>query len=137
MTDPDGTMLAHHLGRALQLTNILRDLDEDAAIGRLYLPSEALHAAGIVSTDPKTVLAHPGLAEACGLVVTRARTHFREADAIMARNPRRVVRAPKIMEEVYRHMLEGMAARGWAPPRNRIQVSGLRLSWIALQYAII
>jgi phytoene synthase len=130
-------MLAHHLGRALQLTNILRDLDEDAAIGRLYLPSEALQAAGIVSTDPKTVLAHPGLAEACGLVVTRARTHFREADAIMARNPRRVVRAPKIMEEVYRHMLEGMAARGWAPPRNRVQVSGLRLSWIALQYAII
>jgi phytoene synthase len=137
MADPDGTMLAHHLGRALQLTNILRDLDEDAAIGRLYLPREALQAAGIASTDPDTVLASPGLAEVCGAVMTRARTHFREADAIMARNARRVVRAPKIMGEVYRHMLERMAARGWAPPRNRVQVSGLRLSWIALQYAIV
>jgi phytoene synthase len=137
MTDPDGTMLAHHLGRALQLTNILRDLDEDAAVGRLYLPREALQAAGIVSTEPNTVLASPGLAEVCGALVTRARSHFREADAIMARNTRRVVRAPKIMEEVYRHMLESMAARGWAPPRSRVSVSGLRLSWIALQYAII
>ncbi len=53
MTDPDGTMLAHHLGRALQFTNILRDLDEDAEIGRLYLPREALQAAGITSTEPK------------------------------------------------------------------------------------
>ena len=48
----DGVALAHHLGRALQLTNILRDIDEDAAIGRLYLPREALDAAGITSTDP-------------------------------------------------------------------------------------
>src|SRR5262245_56939935 len=42
MERADGIALAHHLGRALQLTNILRDLDEDAALGRLYLPAEAL-----------------------------------------------------------------------------------------------
>ena len=48
----DGILLAHHLGRALQLTNILRDIDEDAAIGRLYLPREGLLQAGIDSTDP-------------------------------------------------------------------------------------
>jgi phytoene synthase len=137
MNEKDGTALARHLGRALQLTNILRDLDEDAEIGRLYLPLEELRAAGIASNDPKTVLASPALGRVCHAVVERARRHFCEADAIMARNPRRVVRAPKIMEEVYRVMLEGMAARGWAPPRRRIQVSGLRLSWIALQYAII
>src|SRR4051795_7295839 len=48
----DGIELAHHLGRALQLTNILRDIDEDAGIGRLYLPREGLAEAGIASTDP-------------------------------------------------------------------------------------
>src|SRR5262249_8535092 len=54
--DPQtGRDLAHHLGRALQLTNILRDLDEDAAMGRLYLPREALLEAGISSTDPRAV----------------------------------------------------------------------------------
>ena len=47
MPDAPGVALAHHLGRALQLTNILRDIDEDAGIGRLYLPREALAAAGI------------------------------------------------------------------------------------------
>ena len=52
MEEAAGIALAHHLGRALQLTNILRDLDEDAAFGRLYLPAEALRAAGIASTEP-------------------------------------------------------------------------------------
>ena len=46
-----GVDLAHHLGRALQLTNILRDIDEDAALGRLYLPKEALIEGGITETD--------------------------------------------------------------------------------------
>jgi squalene synthase HpnD len=137
LNEVDGIALAHHLGRALQLTNILRDLDEDAEIGRLYLPREALREAGITSVEPATVLASPALPRVCEAVVARARGHFQEADAIMARNPRRVVRAPRIMDEVYRVMLEGMAVRGWAPPRTRVQVGGLRLSWIALQYAII
>src|SRR5579875_1971317 len=48
-----GLALAHHLGRALQLTNILRDFDEDAAIGRLYVPREALDRAGIYGDDPE------------------------------------------------------------------------------------
>ena len=52
MDEAQGKALAHHLGRALQLTNILRDIDEDAGIGRLYLPQEALSAAGITSTEP-------------------------------------------------------------------------------------
>jgi phytoene synthase len=137
LNETDGAALAHHLGRALQLTNILRDLDEDAEIGRLYLPREALREAGISSDEPLAVLASAALPRVCDAVVARARKHFQEADAIMARNPRRVVRAPRIMDEVYRVMLEGMAARGWAPPRTRVHVSGLRLSWIALQYAIV
>src|SRR3954463_16593357 len=62
MEDTPGRALAHHLGRALQLTNILRDVDEDAEIGRLYLPQEELRKAGIVSTDPKAVLTSAGLA---------------------------------------------------------------------------
>ncbi len=137
LDDEPGRALAHHLGRALQLTNILRDIDEDADIGRLYLPAEELRKAGIDGTAPKTVIASPSLHQACEAVALRALNHFKEADAIMARNPRRVVKAPRIMEEVYRVMLQGMRTRGWAPPRTRVQVSPLRLSWIAVQYAII
>ena len=50
---------------------------------------------------------------------------------------RRAVKAPRIMEEVYRAMLQGMIARGWQAPRTRVSISPLRLSWIAVQYAII
>src|SRR5271154_2196473 len=59
MQPDSGLALAHHLGRALQLTNILRVLDEDATMGRLYLPREALRDPGIIATDPATVLANP------------------------------------------------------------------------------
>ncbi len=69
--------LAHHLGKALQLTNILRDVDEDAAIGRLYLPAEALAAAGITARDPEPVVADARLAAACAPVIVRARDALR------------------------------------------------------------
>lgn len=137
MEEADGIALAHHLGRALQLTNILRDLDEDAAIGRLYLPAEALRAAGIAANDPAGVLASPGLAQVCNGVAERARRHFAEADAIMARSPRRVVRAPRIMGEAYKLILDRLIARSWSPPRDRIRIPRPRLLWIIMRYALI
>ena len=114
----DGIALAHHLGRALQLTNILRDVDEDAALGRLYLPAEGLRAAGITTTEPAAVLASPALGQVCATLVGRARRHFAEADTIMARSPRRSVRAPRIMSEAYKLILDRLVARGWSPPRD-------------------
>jgi phytoene synthase len=132
----DGIGLAYHLGRALQLTNILRDLDEDAGVGRLYLPREWLDEAGISTSDPMAVLRSPGLAQVCNRIADRARGHFAEADAIMARSPRQAVKAPRIMGAVYRSILEGMAARGWGAPRERVRVSRVRIGWILLRYAI-
>jgi phytoene synthase len=137
MEEADGIALAHHLGRALQLTNILRDIDEDAAIGRLYLPAEALHAAGIATSDPAAALASPGLAQVCNSVAERARRHFAEADKIMARSARRCVRAPRIMGEAYKLILDRLIARGWSPPRNRIRIPRPRLLWIIMRYAFI
>jgi phytoene synthase len=137
MTEQDGIALAHHLGRALQLTNILRDIDEDAGIGRLYLPREGLAAAAIAATDPMTVAAHPNLDAACAVVVDRARMHFAEADKIMDRSPRRAVKAPRIMGKAYRRILDTMDARGFNPPRQRVRISKPHLIGIALRYAFI
>jgi presqualene diphosphate synthase len=137
MEERDGLALAHHLGRALQLTNILRDLDEDAQFGRLYLPREGLRAAGIDATDPATVLACPALGLVCAQVVARARRHFAEADKIMARSPRRTVRAPRIMGEAYRLILDSLVARGWSHPRRPIRLPRARLVWIIMRHAFI
>ena len=59
------------LGEALQLTNILRDLDEDATRGRLYLPRELLEQHRIIATDPISALRDPGLPEVCDALAAR------------------------------------------------------------------
>jgi presqualene diphosphate synthase len=131
-----GERLAHHLGRALQLTNILRDLDEDAGVGRLYLPREALREAGIEGDDPVSVLAHPDLGRACAPVAALAREHFAEANRIMAGSPRGVTRAPRLMEAVYRRILDRLVSRGWAQPRPPVRVNRASLMWIVLRNSL-
>jgi phytoene synthase len=133
MERADGIALAHQLGRALQLTNILRDVDEDAGIGRLYLPREALQDAGITTTDPALAMMNPALGKACAPIVASAGRHFRDADAIMRRSPRRVVRAPRIMAEAYKLKLDGLIARGWSAPRHSVRVSRPRLIWTLMR----
>ena len=129
--------LADHLGKALQLTNILRDIDEDAGIGRLYLPLEALEGAGLTSRDPRAVAADPRLAEVCAPVVTRAQDHFAAAKAIMARCPRATVKAPRIMYEAYSEILAGTVARGFDPPRERVKVSKARFVLSLLRHGLV
>src|SRR5580704_5086973 len=133
----DGVDLAHHLGRALQLTNIMRDIDEDAALGRLYLPREALRAAGIEATKPDAVLSHPALPAAVAPVLERARGHFREADAVMRRCPAKLVRTPRLMAEAYQVYLRELTDRGRAPPRAKVSIGKLRLLWIVGRYGLL
>lgn len=131
-----GVALAHHLGRALQFTNILRDLDEDAEINRLYLPSDALAAAGIAARTPHAVLESPSLSQACAWLAGAARVHYVEADALMRSSARTTVRAPKLMSVVYREIFEKTTAQGWNAPRTRIKLSRSRLIWLLLRYGI-
>lgn len=137
MEEGPGFELAHHLGRALQLTNILRDIDEDAGLGRLYLPREGLLLAGITSDNPQKVIAERSLPKVCQGLVERAKAHFEKADEIMRRNSRRKVRAPRIMGKYYRAILDLLIARGFAAPREPVRVSKMAKIAILLRYAII
>jgi presqualene diphosphate synthase len=134
--DP-GEALAYHLGRALQLTNILRDIDEDASAGRLYLPREALAAAGLTTDEPLAAAADPKLAQACVEVAARAREHFDQAQSIMAAAPRAAVKAPRLMAVAYGSILDRMLKEGFAPPRRRARASRLRLLGALLRYGIL
>ncbi len=137
LPEADGMLLAHHLGRALQLTNILRDIDEDAGLGRLYLPREGLLLAGITGDDPQKVTADRALPKVCGPLAERARKHFEKADEVMDRNSRRAVRAPRIMSRYYRAILDLLVQRGFAVPRTPVRVSKLTRLAIILRYALI
>jgi len=136
LSEDNGIALSHNLGRALQLTNILRDIDEDAGIGRLYLPRELLAGAGITSNDPQVVADDPNIPRVCMPIVARVKVYFREADAIMARYPRSIVRAPRIMSKYYQEILKRLLARGFAPPRQPVKLSKAAKMSILLRYAV-
>lgn len=137
MDQGPGLKLAHHLGRALQLTNILRDLDEDAGMGRLYLPRELLAQAGITGSDPEAVIADPRVDIACRALAARAREHYREAEAVMAARPRGRLAAPRLMGAVYGRILARTEKAGWAPPRHRLKLSRPELLWVLVRYGLL
>jgi phytoene synthase len=105
-----GDSIAAHLGRALQLTNILRDVAEDADDGRLYMPRELLEANGVPVDDPAAALAHPGFVAAWRALSREAQGRFAATQAILQQCERRKVRPARIMMEVYRRNLERMQA---------------------------
>jgi phytoene synthase len=96
---PAADRVAYCLGRALQLTNILRDIGEDAARSRLYLPREWLAEEG-VPPNPLAALKAPGLPRLCARLAELARDHYRGAEEAMricdqrAMKPARMMAAP-------------------------------------------
>lgn len=107
----NGRAVATALGTALQLTNILRDVHEDAERERVYLPRDVLEGAGITSKDPPEILQHPKLLTAWHDLATRAEAAFADAEAAMAKCARDKMRPARIMMEVYRRNLDRMVAR--------------------------
>jgi phytoene synthase len=137
LPEHDGEQLAYHLGRALQLTNILRDIDEDAGIGRLYLPREALLAAGITSEDPQVVTREPAMQKVCAPLLAQAREHFIKSDEIMPPHPRTLGLARTFMSKSDLVILDGMEAAGVGQPRAPVRLSKAAKMAILLRYAVI
>ncbi len=114
-TSENADQVAHHLGRALQFTNILRDLAEDAARGRLYLPQNYLREAGIAEF-PGPALKDPRLGTVCARLASDAERHFQDASRFMSLCDRRAMRPARIMSATYHAVLVSMQRRGWSPP---------------------
>ncbi len=125
------------LGEALQLTNILRDLAEDAARGRLYLPRELLEQQGIAIGDPERVLEHQALPEVCGALAGRARQRFGDAERLFADTDRRQLRPALVMMQVYWRILERLIARGWQRLDQPVRLAKPERLWLALRYGLL
>ena len=136
MDEGPGFALAHHLGRALQLTNILRDIDEDAGIGRLYLPREYLFAAGFTSLDPKMVVSDARVDGVCHAVAALAHEYYDKAAAVLAKKPKGRLITPRLMGAVYREILAATEAAGFAPPRRRVSLSRGKLLMLLLRSSL-
>lgn len=115
-------LVAYHLGRALQLTNILRDIDEDAARGRMYLPREAVEEAGIATDDMELILVHPQLDHACRAVARRAVQHFDSAFGAMEKCNAKNMKPARLMGGYYEKILHTLLLVGWQPPRERVRL---------------
>jgi presqualene diphosphate synthase len=137
MEDGPGFELAHHLGRALQLTNILRDLDEDASAGRLYLPKEYCDEARVAVREPKLAMTDPEIDHVCRKVAQLAHGHYEAAMRVLRARPKGHLRAPKLMAAVYSQILREMEKQGWGPPRHRVSLSKPRLAAIVLAHGLI
>ncbi len=133
---PAADRVANALGRALQLTNILRDLAEDAERGRLYLPREWL-AAARVPPDPVSSLAAPGLPLVCARTAALAHSHFdRASEAMRACNPR-AMRPARLMKATYAAILTRLERRGWQQLGEPVSVPGWQKLWLALRHGLV
>lgn len=136
MEEGPGFDLAHHLGRALQLTNILRDIDEDAAIGRLYLPREYLQQAGIAALDLKAIIATPCIDGVCRRVALLAHQHYAQAQHILSARPKGRIKTPRLMGAVYSEILKASETQGFAAPRRRVSLPKRLLLSLALRQGL-
>lgn len=129
--------LANHQGRALQLTNILRDVRVDAKIGRLYLPDEILLRHGIATSDVAAVIAHPALPAVCADLSREAEDHFRQAREILRQCSKRAVRPAVVMMEMYWQIFRQCRARGWVPEEEPTGLPKAVKFWCAFRYGIL
>jgi phytoene synthase len=125
------------LGEALQLTNILRDLCEDATRGRLYLPRELLEQHGITPTDPASTLRDLAVAKVCDALAAQARARFVDAERHFAHGDRRALRPALVMMHVYRQTLDRLIARGWRQLDHPVRLPRPQQLWLALRYGLL
>jgi phytoene synthase len=137
LEDAEGVPLAHDLGRAFQLTNILRDLGEDAERGRLYLPRELLRRHGVEAREPQEVLDDPGCRAACRDLAARAEAHFAAARRHLQACPRSLVRPALVMEGVYRRLLGRLRRADWRDPGHRVSVPRPVKLWVAVRHGLL
>lgn len=128
---------AVHLGKALQLTNILRDVEADAARGRIYLPLELLRKFGVTETSILHGDYSPNYGRLAAQVALHARRHYERARELLPREDRRAMIAAELMGAVYWRLLLKLERESFnvfnAEP---VRIGKPRKIWLILRTAI-
>jgi phytoene synthase len=132
-TDPQTTAYAHKLGLAFQLTNIIRDVGDDARIGRIYLPVSELQQFQVTAQE----ILNRGYSERFTALMRfqaeRAQRCYDEALALLPEADRRTQKPGLMMANIYRTLLTEIEAGGFQVLHQRISLTPVRKLWIAMQ----
>jgi phytoene synthase len=126
---------AHDLGIAFQLTNIIRDVGEDARRGRVYLPEQELAAHGISAAAIVERRGGPGFPALMTTQVARAREWYRRALGALPTVDRHAQRPGLVMAAIYGALLDEIERDGFSVLERRIALTPLRKFWIAWRTA--
>lgn len=131
VTDPRTLAYAEKLGLAFQLTNIVRDVGEDARNGRIYLPVNELQRFGVTAADILNGRHSDKFAQLMQWQAERAQTIYDEAFALLPQVDRRAQRPGLIMAAIYRALLDEIQRDGFHVLKQRISLTPIRKFWLA------
>jgi len=123
--------LASEQGQALQLTNILRDIEEDAQRERIYIPDDILKRHGVEALPPKALIGHAALQPIRQEIGALALERFQAAEAAAAQCDPVAIRPAMMMMDAYRQTFDTWAANDWqAPPASPLRSLKKRVTLI-------
>lgn len=122
---------AHDLGTAFQLTNIIRDVREDAARGRIYLPLDELQRFGVTPEQILGLEDNESIRALIRFQAQRAREYYQRAMENLPEVDRYAQRSGLIMATIYQTLLDEMDKDGFAVMRRRVGLTPLRKLWLA------
>jgi len=131
VTDRTTLKYAHKLGLAFQLTNIIRDVGEDARRGRIYLPQDELAGFGVAEDDLLRARYGEAFSRLMAFQCQRALATYDEALTLLPRADRKAQRPGLIMAAIYRTLLEEIRADGCRVLDRRYALTPLRKLWLA------
>jgi 15-cis-phytoene synthase len=131
VTDPRTLEYAEKLGLAFQLTNIIRDVGEDARKGRIYLPVNELQQFGVTAADLLNARHSEKFEQLMAFQAARAQATYDQAFALLPRADRRAQRPGLMMAAIYRAVLVEIERDNYHVLTQRISLTPLRKLWLA------
>ncbi|MCS7207930.1 MAG: presqualene diphosphate synthase HpnD [Dehalococcoidia bacterium] len=130
---PSARSYAEHLGLAMQLTNILRDVEEDARRGRIYLPQEDMARFGYSESDLVRGVYNPAFRALMAFEAQRARGFFRSARPLLPLLAWRSRACPAVLGGIYRRVLDKIEAENYQVFGRRIALSGREKAFLMVR----
>ena len=131
VTDRATRRYAHDLGIALQLTNIIRDVGEDARRGRIYLPVDELQKFNVPASDILNARQSENFAQLMAFQIQRAQGFFEAALGALPKADRGNQRAGLVMAAIYRTLLDEISGEAGRVLSSRTSLTPVRKLWIA------